>query len=261
MANTRTTVTLFHATRWPAPRRVVEHQHAGRHADVVEDLGRPLAHAFRVLARHRGHVPHVRVRERGDQAVDPDVPAADRGDGLAEIDLHDAGAPVELEIAVAVGPVLLAPPLHVALHRRVGALEALLLDEPGVHASGGMALLAGHEPVLRGMSLSAASHESTVPEHASVRERRPFLTAGFGERSSMVAYFLTVSLDTPSRLAISRHDTPWASRILIRCCIDTGFVIPFLSRVALSAGCVSTRENSRVMAGRCPSSRHFGETD
>lgn len=49
----------------------------------------------------------------------------------------------------------------------------------------------------------------------------------------MVAYFLTVSLDTPSRLAISRHDTPRASRILIRCCIDTGFVIPFLSRVAL----------------------------
>ncbi|WP_432706173.1 hypothetical protein [Bifidobacterium bifidum] len=114
---------------------------------------------------------------------------------------------------------------------------------------------------LRGMSLSANSHESTVPEYASIRERRPFLTAGFGEQSSMVAYFLTVSLDTPSRLAISRHDTPWASRILIRCCIDTGFVIPFLSRVALSAECVSTRENSRVMAGRCPSSRHFGETD
>ncbi|MCB5602751.1 hypothetical protein LIP43_03460 [Bifidobacterium breve] len=157
MANTRTTVTLSHATRWPAPRGVVEHQHAGRHADVVEDLGRPLAHAFRVLARHRGHVPHVRVRERGDQAVDPDVPAADRGDGLAEIDLHDAGAPVELEVPVAVGPVLLAPPLHVALHRRVGALEALLLDEPGVHASGGMALLAGHEPVLRGMSLSCGA--------------------------------------------------------------------------------------------------------
>lgn len=49
----------------------------------------------------------------------------------------------------------------------------------------------------------------------------------------MVAYFLTVSLDTPSCLAISRHDTPRASRILIRCCIDTGFVIPFLSRAAL----------------------------
>ena len=126
---------------------VVEHQHAGSHADVVEDPGQPLAHAFRVLARHRGHVPHVRVRERGDQAVHLDVAPADRGDGLAEIDLHDAGAPVELEIAVAVGPMLLAPPLHVALHRRVRALEALLLDEPGVHASGGMALLAGHEPV------------------------------------------------------------------------------------------------------------------
>lgn len=118
-------------------RGVVEHQHAGGHADVVEDPGQPLAHAFRVLARHRGHVPHVRMRERGDQAVDPDVPAADRGDGLAEIDLHGPGVPVELEVPVAVGPVLLAPLPHVALHRQVGALEALLLDEPVVHASGG----------------------------------------------------------------------------------------------------------------------------
>lgn len=83
------------------------------------------------------------------------------------------------------------------------------------------------------MSLSADSHESTVSECASIKERRPLLTAGFGEQSSMVAYFLTVSLDTPSCLAISRHDTPRASRILIRCCIDTGFVIPFLSRAAL----------------------------
>lgn len=128
-------------------RGVVEHQHAGSHADVVEDLGQPLAHAFRVLARHRRHVAHVRVRERGDQAVDLDVPAADRGDGLAEIDLHGPGAPVELEVPVAVGPVILAPPPHVALHRRVGALEALLLDESVVHAPGGVALLAGHEPV------------------------------------------------------------------------------------------------------------------
>ena len=107
----------------------------------------PLAHAFRVLARHRRHVAHVRVRERGDQAVDLDVPAADRGDGLAEIDLHGPGAPVELEVPVAVGPVPLAPLPHVALHRRVGAPEALLLDEPVVHAPGGVALLAGHEPV------------------------------------------------------------------------------------------------------------------
>lgn len=126
---------------------VAGHQHAGNHADVVEDPGQPLARAFRVLARHRGHVPHVRVRERGDQAVHLDVAPADRGDGLAEIDPHDPAAPVELEIAVAVGPMLLAPPLHVAPHRRERALEALLLDKPGVHASGGMALLAGHEPV------------------------------------------------------------------------------------------------------------------
>lgn len=104
---------------------------------MVEDPGQSLAHAFRVLARHRGHVPHVRMRERGDQAVHLDVAPADGGDGLAEIDLHDAGVPVEFEVPVVVRTMLLAPLLHVALHRRVRALEALLLDEPGVHASGG----------------------------------------------------------------------------------------------------------------------------
>ena len=105
---------------------------------MVEDPGQPLAHAFRVLARHRGHVPHVRMRERGDQAVDLDVAAADRGDGLAEIDLHDAGVPVEFEIAVAVRTMLLAPLLHVALHgRRALSSPPPLLHEPVVHASGG----------------------------------------------------------------------------------------------------------------------------
>lgn len=151
---------------------VAGHQHAGNHADVVEDPGQPLAHASRVPARHRGHVPHVRVRERGDQAVHLDVAPADRGDGLAEIDPHDAGAPVGLEIAVAVGPMLLAPPLHVAPHRRVRALEAL----PSTSLA--YTRLAVWR-CLRGMSLSANSHESTVPGYASIRERRPFPAAGF----------------------------------------------------------------------------------
>lgn len=61
---------------------------------------------------------------------------------------------------------------------------------------------------LRGRSLSAASHESTTASCASTRLRLPPPAPGLGEQSSIVAYFLTVSRDTSSRLAISRHDTP-----------------------------------------------------
>lgn len=68
--------------------------------------------------------------------MDLDVAAADRGDGLAEIDLHDAGVPVEFEVPVVVRTMLLAPLLHVALHGR-RALSPPLLHEPVVHASGG----------------------------------------------------------------------------------------------------------------------------
>lgn len=118
---------------------------------------------------------------------------------------------------------------------------------------------------LRGMGPPESSHE----DYTSIRERRLFLTAGFGEQSSMVAYFLMVSLNAPSRLAIPRHGTPRASRILIRCCIDTGFVIPFSG--GLIGGCVLTRKitglwrtgalHPAISAKRTNSHRFFGLDD
>lgn len=41
----------------------------------------------------------------------------------------------------------LTPLLHVTLHRGIRAGEPFLRDESVVHAFGGMALLAGHEPI------------------------------------------------------------------------------------------------------------------
>ena len=113
---------------------------------------------------------------------------------------------------------------------------------------------------LRGMRRSAASHESTRDEYPSIPERPEERALGAGEQSSITAYLRTVSLDTFSRLAISRHETPLASRILIRCCIDTGIVIPFLSR-GPSGRSVSTRENSRTLTDRCRFRHYLGEMD
>ena len=81
---------------------------------------------------------------------------------------------------------------------------------------------------LRGIRKSAPSHASTVCAYASIPDARAGREAGFGEQSSICAYFLTVSRDTPRRRAISRHGTPFASRSLISCRTGTGFVIPFL---------------------------------
>ena len=54
--------------------------------------------------------------------------------------------------------------------------------------------------------------------------------SGPGEQSSLPAYFATVSRATPTSFAMLLHDMPCASSTLIRCCTDTGTVIPFLSR-------------------------------
>ena len=51
-----------------------------------------------------------------------------------------------------------------------------------------------------------------------------------GRVVSKAAYFATVSRATPTSFAMLLHDTPCASSTLIRCCTDTGTVIPFLSR-------------------------------
>ena len=69
------------------PGGVAEHQHAGDHAGIGEHLVQAMAHAFRGLAGQRGHVSHVRVRERDHQGMHGPFHAGDHGQGLTEIDL------------------------------------------------------------------------------------------------------------------------------------------------------------------------------
>ena len=118
--------------------------------------------------------------------MDLDVAAADRGDGLAEIDLHDAGVPVEFEVPVVVRTMLLAPLLHVALHGR-RALSPLSSTSLSYTRLAGVTLLARPEPV-RGQP-----RVDRVRMHVDQGTSPHPLTTGLGERSSMVAYFLTVS--------------------------------------------------------------------
>ena len=114
---------------------------------MLEDLDQSLAHALRVLARQRDHVTLVRIRKRRHQAMHLGFHARQHHHGLAEIDLHDPGPPFQLHEPVTGGTMFLMPLLHVTLHRGIRAGEPFLRDESVVHAFGGMALLAGHEPV------------------------------------------------------------------------------------------------------------------
>ena len=129
------------------PGGVVEHQHAGDHAGMGEHLVQAMAHAFRGLSRQRGHVSHVRVRERDHQEMHGPFHAGDHGQGLAEIDLRAARRPFQLTEPLGLAAVALAPALDPSLHRRITALEAAFLHEPLVHAPGGVPLFARHAPV------------------------------------------------------------------------------------------------------------------
>ena len=129
------------------PCGVIHHQHHRNQADMLEDLDQSLAHALRVLARQRDHVTLVRIRKRRHQAMHLGFHARQHHHGLAEIDLHDPGPPFQLHEPVTGGTMFLTPLLHVTLHRGIRAGEPFLRDESVVHAFGGMALLAGHEPV------------------------------------------------------------------------------------------------------------------
>ena len=80
------------------------------------------------------------------------------------------------------------------------------------------------------MNRSACSHPSTVALNGSSFDGRDTERSGPGEQSSLPAYFATVSRATPTSFAMLLHDMPCASSTLIRCCTDTGTVIPFLSR-------------------------------
>ena len=106
-----------------------------------------MAHAFRGLAGQRGHVPHVRVRERDHEEMHGPFHARDHGQGLSEIDLRAARRPFQLAESLGLVPVALPPSLDPTLHRRITAFEAAFLHKPFVHAPGGMPLLARHAPV------------------------------------------------------------------------------------------------------------------
>ena len=151
---------------------VAGRRHAGSHADVVEDLGRPLAHAFRVLARHRHAQPHVRIRERDHQAMRLRLTARDDGQGDAEIDLRRPRLPSKVEETLRGIPVRLPPTLHVPLHPGIRAREPVLGNQPVVHAPGGMTLLA-RQPAVR---LQPAVHDrhELVQLRAMPAVRGPF---------------------------------------------------------------------------------------
>lgn len=112
-----------------------------------EHLVQTMAHAFRGLSRQRGHVSHVRVRERDHQEMHGPFHAGDHGQGLAEIDLRAARRPFQLTEPLGLAAVALAPALDPSLHRRITALEAAFLHEPLVYAPGGVPLFAWHAPV------------------------------------------------------------------------------------------------------------------
>ena len=126
---------------------VVEHHQRRDHADVLEDLQQPLAYALRVLPGQGRGVPHVRMRERGDQAMHRGFRPTDHRQRLAEIDLHGPRPPLEFHETVVRQPVILPPALHVTLHHGIRAGEPRLLDQSVVHTLGGMPLLARHAPV------------------------------------------------------------------------------------------------------------------
>ena len=126
---------------------VVEHHHPRGRPHMGEHRLQPLAHAFGVLPGQRDHMAHVRIRERGDQAVHVRPFAPDHGQGPAEIDLHDAGLPLQFHESVArLPPITLALP-HVVLHELVGTVIAALVPRPVPYAHRAVALLARHHAV------------------------------------------------------------------------------------------------------------------
>ena len=120
---------------------VVEHD-AGRHAaDVAEHGHEPLAHALGCLAGEDLREADVGEREVADQVVHALLDAHDPEVGLAEVDLHLAGAPFEVQVLVALVLVGLLVRLDVALHGAVRPVEPALAHEALVDPLGGVPLL------------------------------------------------------------------------------------------------------------------------
>ena len=158
---------------------VVEHRPRRHAAGELERGAQPVAHAFGRLAPEHLGEPDVGVRELDHQVVAPPERPADAEVRLAEVDLALAGAPIEDQVPLGLAlPALPSDPLprgpDEVPDRLVGALEALLLDEPVVDAPRGVALLAPHAQVLPEPSLDRLGvglhHRRRRP---AARRRRP----------------------------------------------------------------------------------------
>ena len=124
-------------------RGVVEHELARRAPDPPEDAGQARAHAFGAL-RHAGDgVARVRVGQGERQQLQAQPLPGNHRLEVAVVGLGGARRPLELEEAAPRDGRMLEPPsAHVALHGRVGAAVAPLLDEAVVDPLRGVALLA-----------------------------------------------------------------------------------------------------------------------
>ena len=155
---------------------VVEHQRPGRHAHVSEDLQQPVAHALRGLPGQRGHVPHIRVRERDRQIMHSPFHARDHGLCQTVIHLRRAGGPLQLRVPVGIPAMRLPPAFDPSLHRGVLAGKPELGHQPLVHSARGMPLLARHTQI-RGQPLVRSTrvltrHQGTAPDRPLPRRGR-----------------------------------------------------------------------------------------
>jgi hypothetical protein len=110
---------------------------------VVAIAKRAVTDTLRSLAPVGLNEAHVRERERHDQDVEHLAETSDHGLGLTEIDLRSPGGPDQLREPLAGVPVAGVPFLDLALHRRVGARERMLGNEPVKDPLRGMALFPG----------------------------------------------------------------------------------------------------------------------
>ena len=169
-------MTVPSALQWPTPVASSGHQHPGRHAHVSEDLQQPVAHALRGLPGQRGHVPHIRVRERDRQIMHSPFHARNHGLCQTVIHLRRAGGPLQLRVPVGIPAMRLPPAFDPSLHRGVLAGKPEFGHQPLVHSARGMPLLARHTQI-RGQPLVRSTrvltrHQGTAPDRPLPRRGR-----------------------------------------------------------------------------------------
>lgn len=122
---------------------VVEDELARGAPDPSEDLGQARAHALGALGHAGDGVARVGVRKAYDEQLEAQPLAGDLRLEVAVVRLRGAGRPLKLKVAITRARRTLEPPsAHMALHGRIGAPIAPLLDEAVVDPFGGVALLA-----------------------------------------------------------------------------------------------------------------------